>query len=65
MDAGNVVTIRTNSGQTKAGLNFLLEVFEKLPYLERDLDVTDTELQCLKDAKEVVGKIYDNVVTLL
>lgn len=65
MDAGNIVTIRANSGQTKAGLDFLLEMLEKLPHVKSGLDITDDEVKSLEDAKEVVGKIYNNVIELL
>lgn len=65
MNAGNVVTIRANSGQTKAGLDFLLETLDKLPHVKRGLDITDDEIQCLKDARNVASKIYDNVIGLL
>lgn len=65
MDAGNVVTIRTNAGTIKAGLQTFISLLQKRTDIKDSLGLSDNELKSLEDAKEVVDKIYNNVIELL
>ena len=65
MDAGNVVSIRTNAGTTKAGLRVFIDLLQKRTDVKKSLDISDDELKSLEDANTVVGKIYNNVMKLL
>jgi ABC-type uncharacterized transport system YnjBCD ATPase subunit len=65
MDAGDVVTIRTNAGTIKTGLQTFVSLLQKRTDIKDSLGLSDNELKSLEDAKEVVGKIYNNVIELL
>lgn len=65
MDAGDIITIRTNAGTIKAGLQTFISLLQKRTDIKDSLNLFDDELKSLEDAKEVVSKIYNNVIELL